>query len=139
MRLKYSPSSSLLDDRRWVKKITRRDLAVEISQLLIGARFKVGLTQVQLAKKIGTKQSGVARAESGRGLPSLAFLDKVAKALKTNIAVSFESMPDVVPTAVRHARLRGAAPKTEMPASSGRERRPAIPTERAKAQVRAST
>jgi DNA-binding XRE family transcriptional regulator len=51
--------------------------------VFLKARHAQGLTQAQVAKKIGTSQSAVARMESGRGThsPSLATLSKYAKAL----------------------------------------------------------
>jgi len=60
---------------------------------LIGAiiekRLTKGLTQAQLARKIGTKQSAIARLESGNYNPSFAFLGKVAKALDGRLRISF--------------------------------------------------
>lgn len=56
---------------------------------LIDERLKKGYTQAQLAKKIGTKQSAVARLESGSYNPSLALLRKVAKALDREIVITF--------------------------------------------------
>ncbi|OGL89100.1 transcriptional regulator [Candidatus Uhrbacteria bacterium RIFCSPLOWO2_02_FULL_51_9] len=59
---------------------------------LIGAiiekRLKKGMTQAQLARKIGTKQSAIARLESGNYNPSFAFLGKVAKALDGRLRIS---------------------------------------------------
>lgn len=53
------------------------------------ARAAQGLTQAQLAEKIGTTQSVVARMESGRGKhsPSLATLSKYAEALGCRLEV----------------------------------------------------
>ncbi len=50
---------------------------------------KRGLTQAQVAEKIGTTQSAVARLESGRGKhsPSLATLSRYAKALGCRLEV----------------------------------------------------
>lgn len=47
------------------------------------ARTEQGLTQAQVAERIGTTQSAVARMESGRGRhsPSLATLTRYAEAL----------------------------------------------------------
>ncbi|MBI1328394.1 MAG: helix-turn-helix domain-containing protein [Alphaproteobacteria bacterium] len=47
---------------------------------LIGARAKAKLTQAQVARRMGTTQSAVARMESGRKLPSTASLVKYAAA-----------------------------------------------------------
>jgi transcriptional regulator with XRE-family HTH domain len=53
------------------------------------ARSDQGLTQAQVAEKIGTTQSAVARMESGRGKhsPSLATLSKYAEALGCKLEV----------------------------------------------------
>jgi transcriptional regulator with XRE-family HTH domain len=53
------------------------------------ARAAQGLTQAQVAEKIGTTQSAVARMESGRGKhsPSLATLSKYAEALGCSLEV----------------------------------------------------
>ncbi len=53
------------------------------------ARAAQGLTQAQVAEKIGTTQSAVARMESGSGKhsPSLATLSKYAEALGCKLEV----------------------------------------------------
>jgi transcriptional regulator with XRE-family HTH domain len=56
--------------------------------MIIEARLKKGLTQAVLAKKIGTRQSAVARLESGNYNPSMAFLERVASALDARLEVS---------------------------------------------------
>lgn len=58
---------------------------------IIKAREKHGLTQKNLAEKIGTKQSVISRLESGRANPSLAFLKKIAEALDTGLEIKFTS------------------------------------------------
>lgn len=63
----------------------------ELMASLIEKRLAKGLTQSALAKKVGTKQSAIARLESGRYNPSLAFLRKVATALDTKLVVSMKS------------------------------------------------
>ena len=57
------------------------------------ARADQGLTQAQVAEKIGTTQSAVARMESGRGKhsPSLATLSKYAEALGCKLEVQARS------------------------------------------------
>ena len=56
---------------------------------MIEARRKKGITQVDLAKKMGTKQSVISRLESGRANPSIGFLKKLANALQTNLEIRF--------------------------------------------------
>ena len=48
---------------------------------LIEVRIGKGVSQADLAKKIGTKQSAIARLESGRVNPTVDFLDKISTAL----------------------------------------------------------
>ena len=59
------------------------------------ARAARGLTQAQLAEKIGTTQSAVARMESGSGKhsPSLATLTKYADALGCKLEVRLVRRP----------------------------------------------
>lgn len=54
------------------------------------ARMRAGLTQAQLAKRIKTTQSTVARLESGRGKPSTRTLARFAKATGHRLKISFE-------------------------------------------------
>jgi len=56
---------------------------------LISARVKAGLTQEQLAERMETSQSAVARMESGRVLPSGTTLKRFAKATGTRLRISF--------------------------------------------------
>ncbi len=62
------------------------------------ARAEQGLTQAQVAAKIGTTQSAVARMESGRGKhsPSLATLSKYAEALGCRLEVKLVRMRGTV-------------------------------------------
>ena len=57
---------------------------------LIEARIKNGLTQEVLARKIKTKQSAIARIESGRANPSIGFLQKLAEALGKKLVIQFK-------------------------------------------------
>lgn len=65
-------------------------LATEIHQL----REKRGLSQRELAERLGTTQSAVARLEAGNVSPSLPTLDKVAEALGVELVVSFVDLAD---------------------------------------------
>ena len=61
----------------------------ELVQMIIRERVKQGLTQAQLANKLGTKQSAISRLEQGTVNPSLSFLRRLAKALNTKLHISF--------------------------------------------------
>ena len=62
----------------------------EIARALIEARAKAGLTQEQLAGRMKTTQSIVARLESGRTRPSTQTLERVAAATGTRLKITFE-------------------------------------------------
>jgi ribosome-binding protein aMBF1 (putative translation factor) len=55
----------------------------EIARAVIKARIAAGLTQEQLAQRMGTTQPVIARLESGRAKPSMSTLLRVAKATGT--------------------------------------------------------
>ncbi len=60
----------------------------EIIEAIIRKRTEKGMSQKQLADKMGTKQSALSRLESGTYNPSLAFLKKVATALGVTVHIS---------------------------------------------------
>ena len=62
-----------------------------LADIFIKARAKSGLTQEQIAQAMGTKQSYVARLESGRTMPSVRTLQRFAAATGTKLRVQFEA------------------------------------------------
>lgn len=64
-------------------------LAADIARQVVALRHARGLTQAALAQRVGTRQSGIARLEGGRHLPSLALLQRVADAVGARVEVTF--------------------------------------------------
>lgn len=62
-------------------------LEFQIIGALIDARSKKNMTQKELAKKIGVDQSALARFESGRINPTLAFIQKITSGLGLKLIV----------------------------------------------------
>jgi len=62
-------------------------LAREISRQILRLRQARGWTQAQLAEALDTKQSVIARLESGSHRPSLATLDKICEVLRARLEV----------------------------------------------------
>ena len=56
------------------------------------ARTRAGLSQAELARRMKTTQSTIARLESGRGLPSTRTLGRFAKATGHRLKISFEPL-----------------------------------------------
>jgi transcriptional regulator with XRE-family HTH domain len=65
---------------------------------MIAARARARLTQAQVAKRMGTTQSVIARIEGGRHLPSMGTLRRYAEALGCRVAVK------LVPLALKVGR-----------------------------------
>ena len=57
-------------------------------EALIARRIEQRLTQEDLARRIGTRQSAISRLERGEANPTLGFLKKVAAALDASVLVS---------------------------------------------------
>jgi len=64
-----------------------------LAAALIRARADAGLTQEQLAERMGTKQEVVARWEGGKVIPSTRTLARLAKATGTTLCISFAPPP----------------------------------------------
>lgn len=62
-----------------------------VIRAIIRGRIDKGITQADLARKIGTKQSVISRLESGHANPSIGFLKKLAAALNTHLEIKFSS------------------------------------------------
>ena len=86
--------------KKWMKEPGYRKAydALEEEFALIAAvakaRARAGLSQAQLAKRMKTTQSAVARLESGRGRPSTRTLERFAKATGHRLKISFEPVRD---------------------------------------------
>jgi transcriptional regulator with XRE-family HTH domain len=64
-----------------------------LAAALIEARSRAGLTQGELAERMHTTQSVVARLEGGHIMPTTRTLEKIAKATGSRLKISFE--PDI--------------------------------------------
>ncbi|MEK7655321.1 MAG: helix-turn-helix transcriptional regulator [Patescibacteria group bacterium] len=78
----------LLKDKKILTAYEKLGPEFALIESIIEKRLNKGMSQKALAQKIGTKQSAIARLESGSYNPSVAFLDKVAKALDSELMIS---------------------------------------------------
>ena len=62
----------------------------DLARELIAARTRAGLTQAELAARMHTTQSTIARLESGRALPSMRTLSRFAEATGSRAVVRLE-------------------------------------------------
>ena len=95
MERKFIPISEFF--ARWRKdpEFMREYDALEeefaLANALIGARAQANLTQEELAERMGTSQSAIARLESGRTMPSTRTLRKLAEATGTKLRIVLEA------------------------------------------------
>lgn len=80
----------LLKDPKFKAEYEKMQPKFEAVSAVIEARIKQGLTQEALARRIKTKQSAIARIESGKVNPSIGFLQKLAEALGKKLIIRFE-------------------------------------------------
>jgi len=90
MRSWESFKKELLKDKGVAREYRALGPQYALISQIIGARIKRGITQKELAKRIGTKQSDISRLESGSYNPSLEFLQKTAKALGRTLTIGLE-------------------------------------------------
>ena len=62
----------------------------ELIAQVITARTKQGITQKELAKRAGTKQSNISRFEGGNYNPSLEFMQKLAQGLGKELQIKLK-------------------------------------------------
>jgi ribosome-binding protein aMBF1 (putative translation factor) len=85
------------DDERWAARDSayraQREARApyrEIAWILIKYRMDHGLTQQQLAERLGTSYSQISRIESGRQKTNLDTLLRIARALDLKMVIGFE-------------------------------------------------
>ena len=88
MKSYQSFKRQLLKDKQIKKAYEALGPEFALVETLIKKRLERKLTQAQLAKKVGTKQSAISRLEQGSYNPSVLLLQKVATALEAKLKIS---------------------------------------------------
>ncbi len=84
--------------KKWLKEPSyRKEFAAleeefALASAMIAARSRAGLTQEQLAKKMKTTQSTIARLESGKSIPSGRTLLNYATATGSRLRIAFRPL-----------------------------------------------
>ena len=82
-----------MKDKEYRKALEELVPAFALARAVIHARVSAGLTQNQLAQRMATTQSVIARLEGGRTKPSTQTLERIAAATGTRLKISFETEP----------------------------------------------
>ena len=82
-----------MKDEAYRKEYDALEAEFALASAMIAARSRAGLTQDQLAQRMKTTQSTIARLESGKALPSSKTLQRFAKATGSRLKIVFENAP----------------------------------------------
>ncbi|MGD9618746.1 MAG: helix-turn-helix domain-containing protein [Mycolicibacterium sp.] len=66
-------------------------LAMELAETAYRAREVAGLTQAELASKMGTTQSAIAAIESGARTPTVELLERLARACGQRLTIRIDA------------------------------------------------
>lgn len=77
----------LMDNPEFKAEYEKADAEFAIVEALVRARTKANLSQAELAKRIGTTQSAIARLEGGGVSPSLSTLRRYADATGSKLQI----------------------------------------------------
>ena len=77
-------------DPEFIREYDALEEEFALANALIGARAQANLSQAELAERMGTSQSAIARLESGRTMPSTRTLRKLAEATGTKLRIVLE-------------------------------------------------
>jgi ribosome-binding protein aMBF1 (putative translation factor) len=69
----------------------------QLARIVIRRRLDLGLTQEQLAQRMGTSYSAISRIESGQHNTSVQTLQRLAAALEMRFVMGFEHGPEDKP------------------------------------------
>jgi|Napbiome12C3dose_1001474.scaffolds.fasta_scaffold00073_3 ribosome-binding protein aMBF1 (putative translation factor) len=78
-----------LRDPAFKKEWDSSEVEFQLGCKLIETRLKKNLSQRELAKKVGTSQSQIARIEGMNANPSLSLLKRISAALGSKLQISF--------------------------------------------------
>lgn len=78
----------LMNNPEFREEYKKADAEFRLIETLVHARTKAKLSQAELAKRIGTTQSAIARLEGGGVSPSLSTLRRYAEATGARLEIS---------------------------------------------------
>lgn len=119
----YKDKRPLRGEAKRAYEAARRQMGV--GYLILKARAAAGLSQAQLARKIGSSQPTIARWESGAQLPSVSSLLRIADATGFDLALALQERGSGRGEfeVVRLTRTsRSGAPVKQPPGAAGKRR-----------------
>jgi transcriptional regulator with XRE-family HTH domain len=104
------------DDLEVQHGVEDAEAIARLVRTLVDARKKSGLTQKQVAERMGTTQSAVSDLERTAGDPRLSTLQRFGRAvgLRVRVAAVYDAPAYVSKTAISVGRSESARPATQM-------------------------
>lgn len=87
---KFTESKDYIDASNELK------LHFDLANSILRARIKKGLSQQELAERIGTKQANISKIEAGLANPTLSVIQRLSKVLDINISFSCDETHEFV-------------------------------------------
>jgi transcriptional regulator with XRE-family HTH domain len=75
----------------------RARTAIMVGAAVRAARRRAGVSQAELARRARTSQPAIARLEKGQVSPTVISLDRIARALGTELVIDFEPVSERAP------------------------------------------
>jgi len=91
LRAKYPPE----DREEYDRAYAAASLAGQLAELVYTLRTRASLTQTELARRMATTQSSIARIESGGSLPTLNMLARLARATGSTLRIAAPGVDDI--------------------------------------------
>ena len=91
LRAKYPPE----DQEEYDRAYAAATLAGQLAELVYTLRTRAGLTQTELARRMGTTQSSIARIEGGGSLPTLDMLSRIVHATGSTMRLAVPGVGDI--------------------------------------------
>ena len=76
-------------DPEFKKEWDSSELEYQLMMMILKARNEQNLTQSELARRTGIRQSNISRIEKGEALPSISTLCKIAHGLGKRLQIKF--------------------------------------------------
>ena len=112
--LKWSCPSLNRRRSRWFPALSEKQDGLQVATAVRDLRHVRNLSQRQLAARMGVPRTYISKIENGKAMPTLSSLDRLARALKVDIASLLRDANN------RHSRRDGRADRRPVP---GRDRR----------------
>jgi DNA-binding XRE family transcriptional regulator len=91
LRARHPPE----DREEYDRAYAAATLAGQLAELAYTLRTRAGLTQAELARRMGTTQSSIARIEGGGSLPTLDMLARLAHATGSPLRIAAPGVSDI--------------------------------------------